>query len=160
MADEKFKLFREKSLESIESPESLTDYLRVTSPRVWMLLGAVMLILIGIIVWGIAGSIETHAKVAVMVNEEGGVCYISASAIESAIAKSTITVDGTTCALYFDGMQADVVTQDTDVRVRLNGGFSYGDIIYIVKLGSTLDTGSYAGELETDSLKPISLLFR
>ena len=28
----KVKLFREKSLEAVESPESLNDYLRVTSP--------------------------------------------------------------------------------------------------------------------------------
>lgn len=27
-----FKLFREKSLETIESPESMNDYLQVTSP--------------------------------------------------------------------------------------------------------------------------------
>ena len=36
-------LFREKSLEAIESPESLNDYLRVTSPQVWLVLAAVML---------------------------------------------------------------------------------------------------------------------
>ncbi len=33
------KLFREKSIESIESPEALNDYLRVTSPSIWLILG-------------------------------------------------------------------------------------------------------------------------
>ena len=35
-------LFREKSLEAVESPESLNDYLRVTSPGVWLILAAVI----------------------------------------------------------------------------------------------------------------------
>lgn len=31
-------LFRKKSLEHISSPEELHDYMRVTSPRLWMIL--------------------------------------------------------------------------------------------------------------------------
>ena len=42
-----FKLFREKSLEAVESPESLNDYMRVTSPGVWLVLAAVIVVLIG-----------------------------------------------------------------------------------------------------------------
>ena len=37
--NKKVKLFREKSLEAVESPEALNDYLRVTSPGIWMVLG-------------------------------------------------------------------------------------------------------------------------
>ena len=36
-AGDKSKLFREKNLERLESPEQLNDYLRVTSPGVWMI---------------------------------------------------------------------------------------------------------------------------
>ena len=39
---QKSKLFREKSLKAIESPEALNDYLRVTSPGVWLVLAAVI----------------------------------------------------------------------------------------------------------------------
>ena len=38
-------IFREKSLKRITSPEELGDYLRVTSPSVWMILAAVILLL-------------------------------------------------------------------------------------------------------------------
>ena len=40
-------LFREKSLETVENPEQLNDYLKVTSPGVWIVLGAVIVILAG-----------------------------------------------------------------------------------------------------------------
>ena len=46
-AANKSSLFREKNLERLESPEKLNDYLRVTSPGVWMVLGAVIVLLIG-----------------------------------------------------------------------------------------------------------------
>ena len=35
-------IFREKSLKRITSPEELSDYLRVTSPSVWLVLAAVI----------------------------------------------------------------------------------------------------------------------
>ena len=44
----KSSLFREKNLERLESPEKLNDYLRVTSPGVWMVLGAVIVLLVGL----------------------------------------------------------------------------------------------------------------
>lgn len=49
--EEKKDLYREKSLEYISSPEQLNDYLKVTKPAVWVVLVAVVVLLVGIIVW-------------------------------------------------------------------------------------------------------------
>ena len=38
--EKKQGIFREKSLEAVENPEQLNDYLKVTSPGVWIVLGA------------------------------------------------------------------------------------------------------------------------
>ena len=54
-------IFREKSLKRISSPEELGDYLRVTSPTVWMVLAAVILLLAGVIVWGSVATLESFA---------------------------------------------------------------------------------------------------
>ena len=43
-------IYRKKSLERITSPEALSDYLHVTSPTVWLILGAIILLLAGILV--------------------------------------------------------------------------------------------------------------
>lgn len=55
-------VFRKKSLERISSPEQLNDYLRVTNPTVWLVLGAVILLLVGVIVWGSVATIESFAS--------------------------------------------------------------------------------------------------
>ena len=66
-----FKLFREKSLEAIESPESMNDYLQVTSPGVWIVLAAIIAILIGAVLWSVFGRINTTVDVAVECSGEG-----------------------------------------------------------------------------------------
>ena len=52
-------IFRKKSLERISSPESLSDYLHVTSPAVWLILTAVILLLAGMLIWSSAASIDS-----------------------------------------------------------------------------------------------------
>lgn len=44
-------LYRKNSLDRIQSPEQLSDYLRVTTPSVWVILAAVALMLAGILIW-------------------------------------------------------------------------------------------------------------
>ena len=52
-------IFREKSLKRIHSPEELGEYLRVTSPAVWLLLTAVILLLAGMLLWSATSSIDS-----------------------------------------------------------------------------------------------------
>ena len=59
--EEKSSIFRQKSLDRISSPEQLNDYLRVTSPTVWVVLAAVILLLAGVIVWGSTATLESFA---------------------------------------------------------------------------------------------------
>ena len=58
---ERAHLYRKSSLESIQSPEQLNDYLRVTNPSVWVLLTAVILLLAGLLVWGSLTYIDSVA---------------------------------------------------------------------------------------------------
>jgi len=44
-------LFRKKSLESLNSPDNLDEYLKVTNVPGWLILIACMLVLAGLIIW-------------------------------------------------------------------------------------------------------------
>ena len=52
-------VYRKKSLERIQYPEQLNDYLRVTNPSVWVILAAVALILAGALIWGSFAYIDS-----------------------------------------------------------------------------------------------------
>ena len=51
-------LYRKKSLERISSPEELNDYIRVTSPPVWIVLLAIVILLVGLLTWASLGTVE------------------------------------------------------------------------------------------------------
>lgn len=61
------QLYRDKSIKYISSPEQLNDYLKVTKPAVWAVLLAVVLLLVGLLIWGafayIGSSIDGIAEV-------------------------------------------------------------------------------------------------
>jgi hypothetical protein len=60
-------LYREQSLNRVSSPEQLNDYLKVTKPAVWAVLIAVIVLLVGVMIWSsfayIASSVSGTAKV-------------------------------------------------------------------------------------------------
>ncbi|MCR5675308.1 MAG: hypothetical protein K6G16_06305 [Lachnospiraceae bacterium] len=55
-------LFRQKSVDKLSSPEQLNDYIRVTTPSVWLVLLALIILLAGMIVWSVFGTVEAHAE--------------------------------------------------------------------------------------------------
>ena len=68
--NQKKNIFRNKSMERVSSPEQLNDYIRVTTPSVWIVLIALVVLLVGILVWSVFGRIEKH-------NEDGSTQQIA-----------------------------------------------------------------------------------
>ena len=54
----KNSIFRKKSMDRVSSPEQLNDYIRVTSPGVWLFLIALILLLTGFIIWAAFGRLD------------------------------------------------------------------------------------------------------
>ena len=55
------QLFRKESVERFSSPEQLSDYLHVTSPAIWVVLAAVILLLASLFVWSGVTAVESYA---------------------------------------------------------------------------------------------------
>ena len=53
-------IFRQKSIDKVSSPEKLDDYIRVTTPSVWITLLAMVILLAGTIFWGCFGELTIH----------------------------------------------------------------------------------------------------
>ena len=57
----KNSIFRKKCMDRVSSPEQLNDYIHVSSPGVWLLLAAILLLLAGFIVWSVFGRLDVTA---------------------------------------------------------------------------------------------------
>ena len=55
-------LFRKKNLDRVSSPEQLGDYLRVTSPSIWVVLAAVIVLLASLFLWSSVTAVESYAS--------------------------------------------------------------------------------------------------
>lgn len=70
------KLFRKSSLDKVTGPEQLDDYIRVASPRLWVMLGAVVLLLAAVLVWSVTGALPTTLSLSGVGDGEKVVCYL------------------------------------------------------------------------------------
>ena len=132
------ELFRKKSLDKIKSPESLNDYLRVANPGVWLLLAAVIVLLAGTCIWGIFGTMESTIPAAAVVEQDTAVCRLSPEDF------SSVTVGMT---VHLDAAEGTVI------------GTSSADCSCTVRLDRVLADGSYAAEIVTESIHPLSFVF-
>ena len=156
-----FKLFREKSLEAVESPESLNDYLRVTSPGVWLILAAVIALLVGAVLWGILGRINTTLDIAVSSADGECWCVVPYDALQKVMASDAITIDGQSYQLvHGQDIETLVISEDTNPYLRLTGGLNIGDLATKIPVDAALADGVYQGTIVTESLQPISLLLQ
>ena len=55
-------IFRQKSIERVTGPESLNDYIRVTTPSVWVVLIALVVLLMGMLAWSVFGRVTVHLE--------------------------------------------------------------------------------------------------
>ncbi len=55
-------IFRKKSLERVTSPEQLNDYIKVTTPSVWVILAATLILIAGTLIWAVFGKIRVNTE--------------------------------------------------------------------------------------------------
>ena len=151
-------LFRKKSLEKISSPEKLNDYISVTNPGVWLLLASLVIVLLGAVIWGVFGKLETRIKVPAIVGEEGTVLYVEASEISKIKGGLEVEInetEGKVISLGLNGSKAYEVLGDLALT---ESGYSPGDVLYEVEAEIDMPNGIYMAEIITDSVSPMSFL--
>ena len=133
------ELFRQKTVEKMSTPDDLTEYLKVTSTSVWMVLGAVLVLLTGLIAWGFLGHLDT--KVDARVSIKDGQVTVKIPAIDAEDVKGGMEIE-------IEGKSTKIRDVVTDEFGRTTGSCSID-----------LPDGEYDAEITTESLTPVSFLF-
>ena len=154
-------LFRKKSMDRISSPEELHDYMRVTSPRLWMILAAVVILLAGFVVYASTATMENTMPVRVQVQNY----HVSPEEDPDAEVRDISYVF---CQLPLE--QLDVVKTGMKLRLGEEEGhislISTGeeedriDVFFAMDHAYIpLNDGEYDAELVLESTTPISFLW-
>lgn len=133
-------IYRKESLERVSSPEQLNDYLHVTSPAIWIVLAAVILLIGGLFVWSSVTAVESYA---------GGIAEVRGGVL-------TITFDDAEKAANVEvGM--DVKVGDLTAPVRSVGQSEDGACIAVAEIA--LPDGVYEARVAYKHTQIIDLLF-
>ena len=139
-------LFRKQNVERISSPEQLQDYMRVTTPGVWMVLLAVILLLAGIIISSALVTVESKITEQAVVDEDGLIL--------------DITLPMEQKELVAPGMKVRVADREAKVEMVFQAQDGMEVLAMLPEDGEKLAPGTYDAEIITETVTPISFLFK
>ena len=153
------QIFRKKSIDRMSSPEQLNDYIKVTNPGVWMALAAIVILLIGVCVWGVFGKLETKLPVAAVSQDGQTVLYVKEDNIASVRENMSVYVGDETYKVTSVSSQPVAVTEEISEYARHTGELSIGEWVYIVQIDGNMPDGAYKAKIVTDSVSPLYFVF-
>ena len=131
-------VFRKKAMDRISSPEQLSEYLRVTTPGIWIVLASIVLLLTGILVWSAVGVLETTKEArAVASDGRASVAVISSDDEEL---KTGMTLRVASGEYIISELEED----------------DYGRTVAVAQV--SLPDGTYDAEIVVEEIHPISFL--
>lgn len=151
-------LFRKKSMEKISSPEQLDDYIRVSNPGVWMILFGVIILLIGMCVWGVFGRLNTTISSLAICNNGKTVCYVNQDSLSAIESGTTVVINKKEYMVNAIGSEPVKVTNDFDDYALHIGNLQVGEWVYEIVIDAELSDGIYEAEIVTESMAPMSFL--
>ena len=153
----KQNLFRKASIDRVNSPEQLNDYIRVVTPSVWVTLAAIIILLLGIVIWGVFGTIQTEVKTSARVEAKTGVCYCTADQITSIEPGMSARIGSQTGTVQ--AVLSRPVNLDADVI--LFGGLREEVPYFPVQiLINSMTDGMYECVITVENIHPISFILK
>ena len=153
------QIFRKKSVDRMSSPEQLNDYIKVTNPGVWMALAAIVILLIGVCVWGIFGKLETKLSVAAVSQDGQTVLYVKEDNVASVQENMSVYIGYHSYTVVSVSTQPVAVSEEISEYARHTGGLNMGEWVYIVRINGNMPDGAYKAQIVIDSVSPLYFVF-
>ncbi len=156
---EQNSIFRKKSLDRVSSPEQLNDYIKVATPGMWMVLLSVVIFLIGVIVWGAMGKLETTVRGAAVFDGENSSVYVPEDSAADILPGQTLRADGMEFRVGDQIGGPMELDPKSDSYLIHAGGFEDGEWVCRIAISAAGDkSGTYECEIVTDSVSPLSFV--
>lgn len=153
------QLFRKKSMEKVSSPEQLNDYIRVSNPGVWIALTAVIVLLIGVCVWGIFGRLETTVGSAAVIKDGVMTIYIKEEHLGKIAEGMTIRVKDREYLITSVETAPRTIPEGFDEYMLHLSGMHVGEWVFgVTAMDTDLADGVYKAEIVVESIAPMSFI--
>ena len=152
------QIFRKKSVERVSSPEQLNEYIRVSSPGMWMVLLAIAALLVGVCVWGAVGHLDTTVQ-SVAIGDNGQMTlYIREADAPYMEEGMAVSISGTEYTLGSLSASPESAGDEFDEYALYVGGIQRGEWLYTATLSGPYAEGIHSAEITVDSVTPMSFV--
>ena len=164
MADAGSKIFNQRAVEKLRSPDDLDKYVRLTNPSVWVVLAACVALLAGLLAWGVFGTVVTSVNATGVVLDDKAMCFLSADIAPDVESGDIANVDGQQMKVasveplpMSRNEASELLKNDYLVSTLVEGDWAY--LVTFEGDTSKLNKGvPIPVNITTDRIAPISLL--
>lgn len=150
----KQNLFRKESMERISSPDELHDYMRVTSPRLWMVLTLVIVLLAGFIVYASVSRMENTLDV----KAEIVTTYESVDDNKWTKQQAYLNIPPEKMDIVQTGMKVRIVGTEGTIMSKIQSGEDFLAEVLLPESAEKLPEGICDAQIVLESVSPLSFL--
>jgi len=152
-------LFREKVLDRVSSPEQINECIKAPDFPSAAVLGAVLVLLAGALVWGLLGRMDMTLGTVAVCEDGNVVCCVPETDMGKIGETPNVRVgEETLLVTGISDLPIPVKGNLSDYEIHV-GGFMEADWVYVLYLDGSLEDGIYEGSIVLKSVSPMTLLF-
>lgn len=163
---EQKSLFREKSMDKIQSPEQLNTYIKVSNAGVWMVMAAMVIFLAGALIWGFLGRIPVYGTAVAKVDARQVEIYMPYQQMENEqlpdVLRFEIGDSNFTISLSGQDIEPTEITEHEIDRIdsltAYKGDLRVGDWVYVFRGEIDYPDGVYDCKVVTKEYTPITFI--
>lgn len=153
-------IYRKSQQDKLSSPEELNSYIKVTNPGVWIILISIIVLLIGVCVWGFFGKLETKLSTVCIVNDNATTCYVKDDNIPKISLDKRVYIEDKEYQITSISKDPISVSEEQFNEYALYvGDLTVGEWVYEVDLNANLVSGVYKAQIVVDSVSPFYFIF-
>lgn len=155
--NENKQLFRDKSLAQFTSPEQLNDYIQVIRPSLILILVAIISLLIGVIIWGYLGSIDSEESVTCHVDNNLINAYLPAQDASELTTGSLIRIGEKEYHIssISTAAKASMILDEQELAAH---NLSADELVVALVAETDLPDGIYEARVIMKRIRPIDLI--
>ena len=152
------KIFRKKSIDRISSPEQMNDVIKVMNPGVWMILGAIIILLIGVCIWVVFGELTSTVECTGFVQDNMLTMYLNDADYQSITGSYEVQIGNE--AVSFVLKKAENYSSASELSEYERDITSFGDdeAVHVLKGVCSLKDGVYDVTIIVSRVVPMSFL--
>ena len=157
----KESIFRQKSIDRISSPEQFDEYVKVSTPGVWVSMFAILILITGFLVWCLFGQLDTVVDAAVVSDGNTAICYVEEDnliELETGMEVKTDTQVLTITRIDSTPVYMTEAENATAVHILGQTDDCWLCVCTLKSKDEVLPAGTYSAKILIESIKPMTFI--